>query len=365
MMKCNRCFMDSSASDFELVGPLGCNYCNPEFHTSSSSERTQELNAIVSKIKAEGKNKRYDCIVGISGGIDSAYVLKVALDNGLRVLAVHMDNGWNSELAQNNIEGLIQYYGIDYETYVIQWEDYKALMQSFFDADVVDVELLYDNAMYAVNYSLADKYKTRWILCGLNSATEGMRLPQDWTWFKFDKMNIKDIARKNGNARLNSFPSMGIGKLLFYKYIKRVEFFPILDYVDYRKDTALEFLEKHTGYKRYPYKHYESVFTRFFQGYILPNKFGIDKRKTHLSTLYVTNQISYELAESDLKKSPYPDPKALEDDKAYFMKKMGWSVLELENYIARARKEHYDYQNEYKYWNYLLAVKRFLSEIFK
>ena len=360
-MRCNTCLMDSTAADFVKLGDK-CNYCESlqPIDQYKHTNKFRDIKSLITQIKKDGVGKKYDCIVGVSGGVDSSYVLKVASDHNLRVLAVHMDNGWNSELAQNNIEVVIRKFGFDFYSYVIEWIEYKNMMQSFFDADVIDIELLYDNAMYAVNYNLALDNNIKWVLNGINQATEGMRLPQDWTWFKFDSKNIRDIVKRNGNYRIKTFPLMSIWKSLYCKYIKKVEFTPILDYTDFNKNEALEYLTE-IGYKPYPYKHYESVFTRFYQGFILPQKFNVDKRKVHLSTLVVNGQMKKAEAENMLKQIPYPSDEDLAVDKKYFLKKMGWSQSDLDAYIARPKVPHDQYKNHYLMWKNLITLRnRFL-----
>ena len=203
---CTRCVMDTSAPDISFDENGVCNYCTDFLSNSAhilfkdSSQRQRELDALVEQIKKHGKNKDYDCIVGVSGGVDSSTALVNAVGLGLRPLAVHMDNGWNSELAQNNIANLVRGLGVDLFTHVIDWGEYRALMQGFFDADVLDVELLYDNAMLAVNYQQAAKYGIHYILAGTNQSTEGMRIPHTWNWFKFDKKNIAAVGLRGGGA---------------------------------------------------------------------------------------------------------------------------------------------------------------------
>ena len=197
---CQRCVLDNQNIEIFFDKDGYCNFCeeylNKRLNKNSQASNANKLDEIINLIKQSGKNKRYDCIVGVSGGVDSSWVLKKAIDLNLRVLAVHMDNGWNSELAQNNIANLIKSSGVDLYTHVIDWEEYRNLMQSFFDADVVDVELLYDNAMLALNYRIARKFGIKYILGGTNTATEGMTMPSNWNWFKYDKKNIIGISNK-------------------------------------------------------------------------------------------------------------------------------------------------------------------------
>jgi hypothetical protein len=249
----------------------------------------------------------------LSGGVDSSWVLVQAVKYGLRPLAVHLDNGWNSELAQNNIYKLVSILGVDFYTHVIDWDEYRNMMEAFFQSDVIDVELLYDNAMLAVNYQQANKYKIRYILSGTNQSTEGMRIPESWNWYKYDKAGIKNIVKNFTKIKTKTFPFFSTFDFLIYNYFKQIKWVPFLDLFIYNKNNALLHLEDNYGYKRYPYKHYESIFTRFYQGYILPKKFGIDKRKLHLSTLIMTNQLSRDQALSLLNNIPYESTSDLND----------------------------------------------------
>lgn len=345
--------MDTSAADITFDAEGRCSYCSEFLDRSAarpspgdSKSKREALESLVETVKAAGRGKRYDCIVGVSGGVDSSWALVQAVKLGLRPLAVHMDNGWNSELAQSNIANLVRRLGVDLYTHVIDWDEYRGLMDSFFAADVIDVELLYDNAMLAVNFQQAGRYGLRFILSGSNQATEGMRMPGEWVWFKYDKRNIKALARRFGPTRLRTYPSIGSLRRAWNTYVRRAHWIPFLDYLDYTKAQALIELERDYQYKAYLYKHYESVFTRFYQGYILPRKFGIDKRRLHLSTLIATGQMTRAEALDDLNRIPYPSEAALLEDEAYFLKKMGWTKERLERYLGRPNVPHYRYRNE-------------------
>ena len=254
-----------------------------------------------------------------------------------------MDNGWNSELAQNNIYNLIDMLGVDLHTHVINWNEYRELMQSFLDNDVIDVELLYDNAMIAVNYNLAMKYNVKYILSGDNTSTEGMSMPKGWNWNKFDKTNIKSVGNVSS---FKTFPSIGTLKYFYLRILARKKWIRFPDYFPFIKEDALSTLESSYGYKRYPYKHYESIFTRFYQGYILPNKFKVDKRLLHLSSLVVNNQMSRNDALTQLAAIPYPSENDLNNDITYFLNKMNWSRSDLDRYIARPPRSHFDFSSE-------------------
>ncbi len=347
--------MDTSAADISFDSQGFCNFCTDfikrieAFQPSNEAELARRLETLVSRVKAEGRGKQYDCIVGLSGGADSSYALYLAKEQGLRPLAVHMDNGWDSELAVHNIENVVRKLDVDLATHVIAWDEYKKLMQAFFDADVLDVEVLYDNAMLAVNYRLAKKHGVRWILGGTNLATEGMRMPADWNWFKYDKKNIRALARRSGIA-LDSFPAIGTIDFVIFRYARRINWTSFLDYVSYSKSEATALLTSKVNYRPYPYKHYESIFTRFYQGHILPVKFGIDKRKLHLSTLIMSGQMARDEALKVMERSPYPSDDALQEDIGYFLKKMSWRPEQLAEYLARPRISHALYGTEQPLW---------------
>ncbi len=358
LIKCNRCFMDSTAVPFVLIEE-GCNYCEDFLGLEFKNvERKSELDDFVKTIKSAGSNKQYDCIVGVSGGVDSSYVLVKAVQLGLRPLVVHMDNCWNSELAQNNINHLVEKLDVELYTHVIDWAEYKLLMQAFFDADVIDVEMLYDNAMLSINFNLARKYGIKYILSGENISTEGVRMPQNWNWWKMDDKNIRDIASKKGVRKFVSFPLYTFWQSLMDRFIYRIKWTSILDLIHYDKEEVLLFLEKNYSYKRYPYKHYESIFTRFYQGFILPKKFNVDKRKMHISTLYLSGQVSRSEAHELLKSDRYPSETDFKADYAFFLKKMNWTESDLNIYLARPEISH----NKYKSY---LPLKIFLVGLYR
>ncbi len=357
--------MDTSARDISFDALGVCNYCR-DFLASKrhvlfmdEAQRARRRDAYLERVKADGRGRAYDCVVGLSGGVDSSWVLYLAKQHGLRPLAVHMDNGWNTELAQNNIENLVDRLGVDYYTHVINWDEYRELMNAFFRADVIDVELLYDNAMLAVNYRQAKQWGIKHILGGTNTATEGMAMPKGWNWFKFDATNIRALWRTFGNGRpLQTFPLIGVVDYITCEHVRGIRWESFLDFFDYQKARALEVLVAEMSYKPYPYKHYESVFTRFYQGYLLPKKFGIDKRRLHLSTLVVAGQMTRDEALRLLQQSPYPDADALEADIQYFLNKMGWTRGELDAYLARPGKAHDAYPSERWLWNFAAGAYR-------
>jgi N-acetyl sugar amidotransferase len=344
--------MDTSVSDITFDEKGICNYCSDFLKNSGSIleidtvEQRQKLEALIAAVKKSGKGKKYDCIVGVSGGVDSSWALVQAVKHGLRPLAVHMDNGWNSELAQNNIANLVRALGVDLYTHVIDWEEYKNLMLAFLEADVIDVELLYDNAMFGLNYFQANKYGIKYILSGMNTTSEGMAIPRSWNWHKFDKKNIVEIGKRFRNVKIDTFPAIGTIYFIYSKYVKGIQWVPFPDYFKFNKVDVMKMLEAEYGYKPYPYKHYESIFTRYYQGYLLPIKFNVDKRRVHLGTLVAAGQLSRDLAIRDLEDIAYETQAQLEQDEQYFLKKMGWSKKDLEDYLARPEQPHSAYPSE-------------------
>lgn len=360
---CTRCVMDESAAGIRFDEQGVCNYCSEylvtrsRFLASDPAERQRRLDGLLARVRSSGQGRRYDCVIGISGGVDSSWALVKAVELGLRPLAVHMDNGWNAELAQNNIANLVRGLGVDLVTHVINWREYRGLMEAFFAADVLDVELLYDNAMSAVNFQQASRFGVKHMLGGTNVATEGMRMPPGWNWFKFDKRNIKAISRRFGGPRLKSFPAIGTLDFIGF-HLKGLRWHSFLDYFEYRKSNVLQQLQGEFGYKPYPFKHYESVFTRFYQGFILPVKFGIDKRRLHFSTLIMNAEMDRDDALAQLDAIPYESERLLKQDRKFFLKKMGWPEQKLADYLARPPVPHDAYPTERPLWDFALSSYR-------
>jgi N-acetyl sugar amidotransferase len=358
--------MDTTAVDIHFDPDGVCNYCrefDSELRRRESRRGESEgfpgdpetLKRLVQQIRDRGKGKPYDCVSGVSGGADSSWALVQAVDLGLRPLAVHMDNGWNSELAQHNIHALVNKLGVDLYTYVIDWPEYRGLMQAFFDSDVIDIELLYDNAMAAVNFSSARRYSLRYMLSGSNTATEGLRIPPSWNHFKFDKRNIKAIARHAGVGSLRTFPAIGTLRKSFDLGVRRMQWVPLLDYVGYDKLGAVACLVRDYGYKPYPHKHYESVFTRLYMSYILPKKFGVDMRKVDFSALIITGKMERDAALAELQLPAYGSVEARDGDVRYFCRKMGWTHEQFEQYLNRPEVPHFRFASEESLYD---AVKR-------
>jgi len=356
---CKRCIMDTTAIDINFDEKGNCNYCNDLVNYNKKSYK-KNIDDLIYKIKKNNSKNEYDCIVGLSGGVDSAWTLVKVLEYGLKPLAVHMDNGWNTELAQNNIHNLVKSLNVDLYTEVLDWDKYSSLMKSFFSSDVIDIELLYDNAMFASNFMQANKYNVKFILAGTNNSTEGLRIPKKWNWYKYDKKNIKDINSKFENIKLENYPKFSTFDYIYSRFIKNVKWISFLDYIDYNKFDAEAKLVKDYDFKPYLYKHYESFFTKFYQSYILPVKFNVDKRRVHLSSLIISGQISREEALKNIDKKPY-NQETLNDDFDYFLKKMSWSKKDFQEYLNRPAKNHDFYKSELYLWEFATKLYNFIK----
>lgn len=354
---CSKCIMDTSDSNIYFNQAGECHYCvnpwNPKPITAEQEE--QNLSALAAKIKAAAKGK-YDCIVGVSGGVDSSYVVHLAKRMNLRTLILHCDNGWNSEIAIRNIHNLVDKTGFDYEAYVIDWREFKDLQRAFFKASVLDIELLTDHAIIASLYKTANKHNIKHMLIGTNYATE--RTPPAWVWRKTDKANILGIHKTFGSKKLKSFPMMGPFKKAWYD---NTPFGPkgisILNSVNYRKDEVVEFLKREYGWQDYGGKHHESIFTKFYQAYYLPHKFGIDKRLCHYSVLIRNGELTRQQA-LDKVAAPVYSEQELQRDFKYVAEKLDFTVEEFEQIIAAPIVPHAHYGTDE---NLHKKLKKFFS----
>lgn len=307
--------------------------------------REKELNARLVEVKNNGKGKSYDCIIGLSGGVDSTYVAYLVKKMGLRALAVHFDNGWNSELAVKNIESIISKTGFDLETYVVNWDEFKDLQRSYLKASVVDIEVLTDHMIVASLYKLCSRYDVKYIISGTNLATEYV-IGKDWVYNKNDLSNIKNIHKKFGTVPLKTFPKLGFTRLFFHKLIKRTESIDILNFLDYRKKDVKEIIVNEFGWRDYGGKHYESLWTKFYQGYILPEKFGIDKRVAHYSNLVLNNEVTREEAIKEVNSKPPLEENEKEELKEYVLKKLGFNKDEWNKIMRSPPIPHQFYGTE-------------------
>lgn len=360
---CARCVMDDSDPQIEFGEDGTCNHCR-DFLAQKSRFRAgpaldAEREAIIATIKRDGEGKPYDCIVGVSGGTDSTYVAYVAKKFGLRPLAVHLDNGWNSELAVMNIENTLAKLGIELYTHVLDWETFRNLQVSFLKASVPDCEIPTDHAIRACLWEAAKRYKIKYILNGRNHVTEGI-LPWSWTYSALDWRYIKGVHRRFSRSPLKKFPRIPLPVILKTVIVDRIKNIGILDYIAFDKKDAMEVLTKELAWRDYGGKHYESIYTRFFQSYILPAKFGYDKRRAHLSVLVCTGQMNREDALKILSGPPAP-AEIIKEDREFVLQKLELSNAEFEEIMARPKKTYRDYPNNS--WIFLMHKNPFLMNV--
>lgn len=347
---CSRCVLDSSDPDIRFDAQGVCQYCHAaavdlrsvRFTREESEQRLQRLAAA---IRTDAKGNEYDSILGMSGGVDSSYVAYIAWKLGLKPLVVHFDNGWNAEVAVSNIKKIIEKCGFDLYTYVIDWPEFRDVQRSFFKASVIDIEMVTDHAIFAAMFRLARKHGIRTVLSGTNKATEhGM--PPTWLWRKQDLTNLRAIQRRFGTMKLKTFPTMGSLEWLVYtKLGLGLKYVEPLNNLNYRKSDAITTLNNEFGWQYYGGKHYESTFTKFYQAHILPTKFGIDKRKVHLSCLIRNDEMTREEALAELA-LPLYDPAELQRDTAYVCKKLGFSEEEFDALMQEKPKPHTAYPSD-------------------
>lgn len=341
---CRRCVMDTTDPEIAFGADGVCSHCRRfelemKPHWKPTPEGGRELEQIIARIKAEGQGKRYDCVIGLSGGVDSSYLAVKVVEWGLRPLVVHVDAGWNSELAVKNIEQIVTKLGLDLVTCVVDWEDMKELHLAFLSAGLANQDVPQDHAFFAALYKYATDAGIRYVINGANYATEGV-LPQSWGYDAMDATHVRSVHARFGTRPLANFPIISFYQYYFYfPKIKKMTVIAPLNYMPYEKATAVDYLERHFGWRYYGGKHYESRWTRFFQAHYLPTKFGYDKRKAHLSSLIVSGQLSRDEALQELEKPLYSDNE-LADDKAFVAKKLGIDVAQLERFIAD-KPHHY------------------------
>ena len=367
---CNRCIMDSINDPDILINDDGvCNHCTTfdfEFNKLPKGiNREKELESIIKKIKLKGIGRKYDCLLGVSGGVDSSYLAYLCSIYGLRPLIIHFDNGWNSELSVLNIQNLLDKLGFDFETLVINWDEFKDLQLSYFKAGVVDLEFPTDHAILASMFKIAKKHKIKFVLSGHNVVTEGTYLPKSWVHSKLDYLNLKDIHKQYGSIKLKTYPYLSFIKRLYNFYNSQFEYIQLLNLLEYNKFEVKKKLVSELSWKDYGGKHFESIFTRFYQGYILPNKFNIDKRVFHYSCLVQSEQITREQA-IKLLQEPIYDINLLESDKKYVLKKLNFNEATFEDYMRAPIRKHNEFKSEQKYWNkYFFVIKQIKKVLFK
>lgn len=355
---CNRCVMDTTDPNIVFDDKGNCNYCTNYLANDFrySEKKKLQIEKIIKEIKYKGKNNKYDCIIGVSGGVDSTYVAYEVKKLGLRPLAVHLDNGWNSELAVANIQKTLEKLDIDLYTYVIDWKEFKDLQLSFLKASIPGMEIPTDHAIMSILNIVAAKNNIKYIINGSNVSSEFI-MSSRWSEVEGqrDWLLIKNVHRKFGKERLKSFPHTSIYDFFYYKLVKKISVINILNYIDFSKQKAMGIIQDELGWVYYGGKHYESIYTRFTQAYIQPKKFNIDKRKAHHSNLICFGELTREDAISDLQKNPYKDLNMLDSDINYFMKKMNMSEKEFEDMMNAPTKSYLDYKGYFnnKFYTWL------------
>jgi hypothetical protein len=349
--------MDDTADNFAREGE-GCVFCQGMLAKSKHDLDEYNLDELICRIKRENKYKEYDCLIGLSGGVDSSYVLHKSVELGLRPLVIHVDNGWNTALSQHNIEKLVIGTRATYLSEILYWPEYKDHLRAMLESNVVDLELLADNIMNKIILETAIKYKIRYILNGVNTATEGISLPQNWAWNKLDGLNLRSILETHSKSRLEKIQPITASNFYILKKIYQIKNIPFLNYVNFSKNQALSELKDQYNFVPYRYKHYENVFTRFYQAFLLPEKFNIDKRKMHLSALIVSGEMTRDQALCELSKSPYPSKNLLLRDKKFITKKLNLEHNFFSEYVKRPEISHTNYKT---YIKHMKKIKHLLK----
>ena len=361
---CTNCVMDTSDLKIRFDEQGVCDHCNtfkndilPHWHTDERGHN--KLLSIVKKIKRQGRGKDFDCLMGMSGGIDSSYLLYIMVEKyGLRPLVFHVDAGWNSQIAVNNIERLVDGLGLDLYTEVINWEEMKDLQLAFFKSGVPHIDTPQDHSFFATMYKFASKHNIKYILTGGNYSTECIRNPIEWMYYQTDSIQLRDIYKNHGTGKLKDYPVTNIlWHKIFLPFIKKIKLIRPLDFFPYNKDEAMKTLIDKFGFQEYPQKHFESRFTRFYESYWLTKKFGYDTRKVQYSSLILTNQMTRQDALVKLKQPAY-NPKTIHQDFEYIARKLEISVEELQSYMDAPNKTYRDYKSQQNIYNIGAKVMR-------
>ena len=364
---CTNCVMDTTDSRINFDANGVCDHCNnfyrnilPDWHPGERGKQT--LEKLVETIKQEGKGKDFDCIIGMSGGIDSSYLTYAAKEQfGLRPLVFHVDAGWNSQVAVNNIEKLVDKLGLDLYTEVIDWEEMRDLQLAFFKSGVPHIDTPQDHAFFATMYNFAEQHKVRYILTGANLSTECIRNPIEWMYYQSDSVQLRDIHDRFGVKPLVNFPITSILRHKVYlRYFKRIRVVTPLNYIRYIKAEAMQLLMDRFAWQPYPQKHFESRFTKFYESYWLPKKFGYDTRRVQYSSLIVTGQMSRDEALEKLSRLPY-DEETVTQDFEYVATKLGISTEELQGYMNGPNRSYKDYRSQQNIYTVGAKLMRILG----
>lgn len=348
---CTRCVMDTTDPEITFNEKGVCNHCREaEMKLSKAwfpnDEGAKKLKAISDEIKANKGNKEYDSIIGVSGGVDSSYLLHVAkMDMGLNPLVVHVDAGWNSEIAVSNIEKMVKKLGLDLFTYVVDWDEMKDLQLAYLQSSLANQDVPQDHSFFAKIYEFADENNIKYAITGSNLTSESI-LPNSWGYDASDSIQIKAIHKRFGTIPLKTYPMMSFFSYkIYWPYFKKMERVAPLNFMDYDKNKAIQFLQEHYDWVYYGGKHHESKWTKFFQSHYLPFKFGYDKRKAHLSSLIVSGQMTREAALKELEQPLY-DEQELEEDKRFIAKKLGLDIRGFNALLNLPNKDYTEYPNQ-------------------
>ncbi len=363
-VQCNRCVMDTSDCEISFDDKGHCNHCNNYFNRIAGmayqgEKSDREFDALIAEMKRIGKNSKYDCVIGISGGVDSTYVAYLAKERGLRVLLVHLDNGWNAQIGEDNVRNIVNLLGFDFEVFKLDWEEFRQMQVAFLRASVPDIEAPTDMAIPAALHYFAKKYNVKYIVSGGNFATEGI-LPNSWFYNAKDTTYIKAILKKYCPIKVKKFPFFGWKQEAWCKVAKGIKTVYFLNYVPYSKENAIKVLEEKLNWKYYGGKHYESLYTGFEQAYILPVKFNIDYRKATFSTQICAGTMTREEALSELSKPAY-NPNTIQQEINEICEKLEISVDEFEKIMHEPPKYYWDYPNDEKKLAFIYSLYRKLT----
>lgn len=357
--------MDTSDSQISFNADGVCDHCTTYFSKIKPAwecSTKRELAAIASRIRRDGRGRDFDCILGMSGGIDSSYLAYLVVKElGLRPLVFHVDAGWNSQEAVNNIEKVVDGLGLDLYTEVINWEEMRDLQLAYIKSGVPHIDTPQDHAFFATMYKFAEKHWIKFILTGANYSTECIRNPLDWMWYQSDSTQLKDIHAKHGKVSLETFPITSIIRhKIILPYLKGIRVVRPLNFLPYAKDEAMSLLAEKFGWQPYPQKHFESRFTRFYEGYWLPKRFGFDTRKVQFSSLIVTGQMAREEALDKLSKPALSESEA-KLEFSYVAKKLSISESELQTYFELPKRTYRDYKSQSNIYKLGAAGMRLLG----
>ncbi|MDD3877302.1 MAG: N-acetyl sugar amidotransferase [Bacteroidales bacterium] len=355
LVSCSRCLLDETVPDIKFDSKGICNYCKKhdkllKYYVQDNEIRKKNFNDLILKIKAK-RSGEYDVIIGVSGGTDSSYTLYKAIEAGLKPLAVYFDNGWGSETAVSNIKKVTSKLDIPLYTYVVDWEEFKSIQKAFLYASVPCLEVPTDLAISSVLYKTALKENVKFIFTGASFITEGT-VPNDWSFI--DGAYIKDVCKKHGIKKFNSYPILTLQKILYFTFVKKIIQIPITNYFEYDKISAKEFLIKEFGWEDYGGHHYENIYSKWAFGWYTLNKFGYDKRKVSLSGPVRMGRLEREKAIEMIKNPPPINPQITD----YIIKKLDLTNEEFDKIMKAPNKSFKDYNSSYKT---LLKFKRFVK----